>query len=239
MLQIEGAWYCPSIPQELIDATIDFRADRIDESTYRARLAERWNYRILTKVRPDHEGHPRLRCPASNPSPVARCDIKPASKTLRTRGRLTIPIALAVASHTPKICTQQSITVPPKSRPNFTGRCVRKRNVARCLRHSPELDRRHERVRQGRCEGSTRRPHAASDSRCCRPERVRSLPVVCRQPAKDRGVPGPEGRRGGWHGPSSASAKEDPVTRAVVASTAPRGRGRGRPRARSDPPSTA
>jgi hypothetical protein len=114
MLQIEGAWYCPSIPEVLINATIDFRKGVIDEDTYRARLIERWKYQILSKGTADAEGYLRMRCPASNPSPVANCDLKPTSKTKRTRGRITIPVSPALADHAPKICTQQSITVPPE-----------------------------------------------------------------------------------------------------------------------------
>ena len=72
MLLIEGAWYCPSIPEVLITATIDVEEGRIDEPTYRARLEERWHYRILSKAGADGGGHSRERCPASNPSPVAR-----------------------------------------------------------------------------------------------------------------------------------------------------------------------
>jgi len=43
-LLIEGAFCCPSIPQPLIDAALDFGPGRIDEATYRAHLEERWHY---------------------------------------------------------------------------------------------------------------------------------------------------------------------------------------------------
>jgi hypothetical protein len=66
-VQIEGAWYCPSIPKPLIDATLDYREGRIDETTYRARLKERWRYLARPKGRSDDEGHVRLCCPVANP----------------------------------------------------------------------------------------------------------------------------------------------------------------------------
>ncbi len=119
MLQIEGAWYCPAIPKVLIDATIDYRNKTIDEPTYRARLEERWKYLALTKSGPDPEYHVRLRCPASNPAPVARCDLKPASIVPKTQGRLRIPVTAAIADHPPMICSQQSITVPPEAGAKF------------------------------------------------------------------------------------------------------------------------
>ncbi len=119
MLQVEGAWYCPAIPTVLIEATIDYRKGAIDEPTYRARLDERWKYQVLTKSRPDAEGHVRLRCPASTPTPVARCALKPPSVGPSTQGRLRIPVTAAVADHPPKICTQQTITVPPEAGAKF------------------------------------------------------------------------------------------------------------------------
>jgi hypothetical protein len=119
MLQIEGAWYCPSIPEVLINATIDFRAGAIDEGLYRERLAERWRYQILSKSAADAGGYRRLRCPASNPAPVARCDLKPTSIRRTTLGRLTIPVASGVWDHVPTICNQQSITLPPEAGAKF------------------------------------------------------------------------------------------------------------------------
>jgi len=115
MLLIEGGWYCPCIPDVLINASIDFDAGTIDEPTYRARLAERWRYRIITKSGADEGGHIRVRCPASNPQPVARCDLKPTSVHSGTQGRLRIPVKRDIATHRPKICTQQSITLPPEN----------------------------------------------------------------------------------------------------------------------------
>lgn len=119
MLQIEGAWYCPAISKVLIEATIDLRSGAIDEATYKARLEERWKYLVLPKAGPDAEGHVRLRCPASNPAPVARCDLKPASVRPGTQGRLRIPVTAAVTAHPPTICTQQSVTVPPEAGAKF------------------------------------------------------------------------------------------------------------------------
>jgi hypothetical protein len=115
MLLIEGAWYCPSIPEVLITATIDFDAGTIDEADYRDRLAERWRHLIITKAGADEGGHVRLRCPASNPNPVARCELKPASVRTTTQGRLRIQVRRDVADHRPRICAQQSITVPPEN----------------------------------------------------------------------------------------------------------------------------
>ena len=60
-LQIEGAWYSPSIPEALISATVDYRNHRIDEDTYKSLLKERWNYQPVPKVGPT----PRATC-ASN-----------------------------------------------------------------------------------------------------------------------------------------------------------------------------
>ena len=118
-LQIEGAWYCPSIPQILIDATIDFRAHRIDETTYVARLEERWKYLARPKAKPDSEGHVRLACPASGPSPQARCDLKAGSIRPETQGRIRIALKSDVQAAPPPSCSQQSVTIPPEAGAKF------------------------------------------------------------------------------------------------------------------------
>ena len=114
-LLIEGAFYCPSIPQALIDATLDFRRGRIDEATYCARLEERWKYLARPKAKPDAEGHVRLVCPAANPWPLVRCEVKPASVRAENRGRLRIAVRSDVKANPPPSCSQQSVTIPPEA----------------------------------------------------------------------------------------------------------------------------
>ena len=45
MIQVDGNWYCPGMPESLINATLDFRNGLIDEATYQARIEERRAYR--------------------------------------------------------------------------------------------------------------------------------------------------------------------------------------------------
>jgi hypothetical protein len=118
-LQIEGAWYCPSIPESLIDATSDFRDGRIDEDTYRTRLEQRWGYLARPKAKPDAEGYLRLQCPAASTWPLARCELKPASVRKETAGRTRIPLKADVAANPPPSCTQQSVTIAPEAGAKF------------------------------------------------------------------------------------------------------------------------
>ena len=46
---------------------------------------------------------------------MARCELKPTSVRTTTQGRLRIPVKGDVVAHRPKICTQQSITLPPEN----------------------------------------------------------------------------------------------------------------------------
>ena len=91
MLQIEGEWYCPGILEVLKNATIDHMVKKtINDTAHEARLRERWNYRIVTKAGPDAEGHVRRRCPATDPSPAVRCELKPKSDRLSTQGKTRV-----------------------------------------------------------------------------------------------------------------------------------------------------
>ena len=118
-LQIEGDWYCPSIPEPLREATRDYRNHVIDEDTYHQRLSERWKYVARPKGKPDAEGHVRLQCPAAGSWKMARCPLKPASMTRDTRGRLHIHVNADLAAAPPKSCTQESVTVPPSAGAKF------------------------------------------------------------------------------------------------------------------------
>ncbi len=112
-LQIEGGWYCPAIPQRLIDATADWQRGSIDRDEWLKRIAERQRYRLRQKESPDAEGHVRMGCPASGHAPTARCDLKPTSISDRTRGRTRIFLTTELTDEPPKICTQQTVTFPP------------------------------------------------------------------------------------------------------------------------------
>ena len=113
MVQVDGVYYCPAMPEPLINATRDFRDKKIDEDIHRARIEERRRYRIRMKGVPDDEGHVRMMCPAAKPEPSVRCALKPASEGGNGRVRTRIPVTDILAADPPKICTQESITLPP------------------------------------------------------------------------------------------------------------------------------
>ncbi|MFF4571195.1 hypothetical protein [Streptomyces sp. NPDC001410] len=67
---VEGRWYCPSMPQPLITATIDLHADRIDRETWVRLIAARRGRQGPVLHQAPHHG-PR------NPSPLGRPGAKP------------------------------------------------------------------------------------------------------------------------------------------------------------------
>ena len=44
MQLVEGTWYCPAMPQDLVDITTQFRQGLIDEDTYRDKLGARHRF---------------------------------------------------------------------------------------------------------------------------------------------------------------------------------------------------
>jgi len=112
-LFIEGAYYCPSIPKNLINATIDYRAGRIDQETYTARIEERRKVRARPKTAPDPDGYVRLQCPAAGASPVARCPLKPRSERKAKGVRVRISPSAELQSRPPSSCSQETVTIPP------------------------------------------------------------------------------------------------------------------------------
>ena len=114
-LHIEGAHYCPAVPVALQTATRDFRAHCIDEETWRSRIEARRAYRLRPKTQPDAEGHLRMLCPAAGTAPTLRCEIKPVSLTTKSQATPRTTPMPDLIDEPPKICAQQSITMPPET----------------------------------------------------------------------------------------------------------------------------
>jgi hypothetical protein len=107
-VMVEGTWYCPAMPDVLVNATIDHRAGRIDERTYAARIGARADFALRRKSGPDADGYERFMCPASGPRPKVRCGLRPTS--LSVLGQRT---TLAPPLDPPALCRQSAITIAP------------------------------------------------------------------------------------------------------------------------------
>ncbi len=113
-IQVDGAWYCSSMPDILINATLDFRKGLISEEMCATRIEERRLYKALPKGKPDHEGYQQFMCPAAGNCPVARCENKP--KSMRSPKPVPVRITLKpdVRANPPGACTQQSVMIAPE-----------------------------------------------------------------------------------------------------------------------------
>lgn len=76
---IEGWYYCPSMPDTLVNATLDLRKGRINRETWRKRIEQRRDYRMRRAEKADDNGFERFRCPAAGSSPIAVCPFKAKS----------------------------------------------------------------------------------------------------------------------------------------------------------------
>jgi len=119
MILVGGCWYCPAMPPSLVNATRDLRNGLVDEATHAARIEERRAYQVRRKGKPDADGHVRVYCPAASPNPVVRCELKPASEGPSGKVKVRIPVTDVLTTHRPKICSQQSITLPPEAGAKF------------------------------------------------------------------------------------------------------------------------
>jgi hypothetical protein len=118
-LMVEGWWYCPAMPEDLINATEDLHAGRIDWKTYQRRLADRAPFEFRQKAAPKADGSVRLMCPAAGVAPTARCVHKRLSQSRRHLGKRRVDLNHLLAKNPPKACRQQTITVPATARGRF------------------------------------------------------------------------------------------------------------------------
>jgi len=107
-VMVEGTWYCPSMPEHLVGATVDLRAGRIDGATYAARIGARADFALRRKSGPDVDGYERFMCPARGAHPKVRCGLRPTS--LSAFGKRTVD---AVPQEVPALCRQSAITIAP------------------------------------------------------------------------------------------------------------------------------
>ena len=112
---VEGRFYCPSMPQALIDASIDYRADRITEKVHQARIDQRARYAFRRKQAPSAQGNTVWMCPARGPGATASCALA-ATGTPINLGMPTLRGLTPVRrppEHPDVCCTNTtSITIP-------------------------------------------------------------------------------------------------------------------------------
>jgi hypothetical protein len=108
-LLVEGSWYCPALPEPLINATAGLRDHAITRERYEHQIAARAPYQLKRKDGPDADGYQRLSCPALGNHPGLMCPLRQPSLSPRD-GR---PKVLQPPDEPPKICRQTAITIPP------------------------------------------------------------------------------------------------------------------------------
>jgi len=104
---VEGAWYCPGMPEALVSATLDLRSGTIDADTYQQRIAARRAYALRRKSGPDADGYERFMCPAQGARPKVRCALRPSSLSVIGARTVTPPTS------PPLLCSQHAITIAP------------------------------------------------------------------------------------------------------------------------------
>lgn len=110
-IQVEGALYCPSMPERLISATVDLRKGRIDKKAWRLLIVERRQYMLRPKSKPDAKGSVAMMCPARGPGATANCPlVASCGKSDDARTPIFNP---PVPEKRDTICTNvTSVTVP-------------------------------------------------------------------------------------------------------------------------------
>lgn len=106
---VEGSWYCPSMPEPLINATVDVRQGKITQSTYEARIDQRGRYLFRPKQSPTPDGNVVYQCPARGSGATAKCPIVGQPK-----GKITdLTLITKPPTNPDKACTNSSsITLP-------------------------------------------------------------------------------------------------------------------------------
>ncbi len=106
---VDGSFYCPAMPEDLITASTDKRAGKLDDAMYKARTEARVAWRLVHKQGPHADGYERFACPAQGHHPHLCCPLRPEA-TPRALGKVPVLSPPAVP---PQVCTQTAVTIAP------------------------------------------------------------------------------------------------------------------------------
>ena len=123
---VDGSWYCPAMPTALVNATLDFRNDLIDEVTHAARIRKRRAYQMRPKASPTPTA-----IPASLPGLHAR-PCGPLRTQTRSEGKAPKARPRTPVTHILRIIYRRS--APRVDHPSPR----RRRQVPPALPHEPQ-----------------------------------------------------------------------------------------------------
>ncbi|WP_210503353.1 hypothetical protein [Nocardioides xinjiangensis] len=129
---VEGNWFCPHMPEPLVNATVDRRNpdkdQRISHEEWQQRIDQRATYALRGKETRRDDGSQRFGCPASGANPTAACSLKPKSERDRPTkqpdgsvidARPTINPGKTIGDEHPPVCKQDTITIRPGDKETF------------------------------------------------------------------------------------------------------------------------
>ncbi len=105
---IDGGMYCPSTPDHLKTAALDWAKREIDDDTFHKRRVERRSFQVHVKEKPNERGKFRVSCPARGNAPTVTCPVIEMSTKAADRDR---PGVEDPPDFLPDICRQHAITM--------------------------------------------------------------------------------------------------------------------------------
>jgi hypothetical protein len=192
-VMVDGAFSCPSMPEDLVSASVDLRAGTIEAATHAARITARRSWRLVRKGGPDKDGYERHGCPGRGEHPHLCCPLQP---TAADKALGQIPV-LAPPLDPPKVCTQSAVTIAPDigarhRRQTPPGSRFRITAMGQDLRRLPQHHRGHERISQGHRARVFGLAWSKEGTRHRGPEPLCGPAPHGRQRSQNRRLPGPD-----------------------------------------------
>ncbi|MEC5170370.1 hypothetical protein [Glaciihabitans sp. GrIS 2.15] len=109
--QVEGNHYCPGMPTNLINATLDFNAGTETEETYRLRISQRKQYALRNKERPAADNSVKKMCPAFGPGATITCIFRDVHNKSSKKAKVAVQPKYR-PSEKLEICSKTSVKFP-------------------------------------------------------------------------------------------------------------------------------
>lgn len=109
---VDGDWYCPSTPKELLEATIRFNNKLITEEEWQRDIDQRQAYKLHVKEVMPNGKTVKYQCPALGASATVNCPLREMHPKAEAKDNLEEVFASQIDDPNVTVCCQKSVNIP-------------------------------------------------------------------------------------------------------------------------------
>lgn len=109
---VDGDWYCPSTPKDLLEATVRFNKKLITEEEWQRDVDQRQAYKLHVKEAMPNGKTIKYQCPALGASATVSCPLREMHPKAEAKDNLEDIFASQIEDPNVTVCCQKSVNIP-------------------------------------------------------------------------------------------------------------------------------